>query len=84
MVAVAPMRRLLENGFKETETQVCILVADLVEGMWAQQRDAIGIKQSISQYVTKGKHPSTSACTLTPLVSLSPPFLHCNQIQIQI
>ena len=84
MVAVAPTRRLLENSFKDTETQVWILVANLVEGMWAQERDAIGTKQLSSQYVANGKPPSTSAYTLTPLVSLSPPFLHCNQVQIQI
>jgi hypothetical protein len=30
------IRRLLEETFKDTENQVCILVADMVDGMWAQ------------------------------------------------
>jgi hypothetical protein len=42
-------RRLLEETFKDTENQVRTLVADLVEGMWAQQRRVIGIKQRIQQ-----------------------------------
>jgi hypothetical protein len=44
------IRRLLEEGFKETEDQVRILVADLAEGMWAQQRGVIGMQQRIQQY----------------------------------
>ena len=57
-------RRLLEESFKETEKQVRTLVADLVEGMWAQQRRVIGIRQHIQQYekregmVDKGMVPS--------------------------
>lgn len=43
-------RRLLEETFKDTENQVRTLVADLVEGMWAQQHRVIGIKQRIQQY----------------------------------
>jgi hypothetical protein len=46
-------RRLLEETFKDTENQVRTLVADLVEGMWAQQRHVIGIKQCIQQYGPK-------------------------------
>jgi hypothetical protein len=37
-------RRLLEESFKNTEKQVRTLVADLVKGMWAQQRRVIRIK----------------------------------------
>lgn len=44
------IRRLLEESFKEAENQVRILVADLAEGMWAQQRRVIGIQQRIRQY----------------------------------
>jgi hypothetical protein len=59
-------RRLLEESFKDTENQVRTLVADLVEGMWAQQRRVIGIKQRIQQY-REGKergvdHRSSSNC----------------------
>jgi hypothetical protein len=46
-------RRLLEETFKDTENQVRTLVADLVEGMWAQRRRVIGIKQRIQQYGPK-------------------------------
>jgi hypothetical protein len=46
-------RRLLEETFKDTENQVRTLVADLVEGMWAQQRRVIGIKLRIQQYGQK-------------------------------
>ena len=46
-------RRLLEESFTNTEKQVRTLVADLVEGMWAQQRRVIGIKQRIQQYGQK-------------------------------
>jgi len=46
-------RRLLEESFKDMENQVRTLVADLVEGMWTQQRHVIGIKQCIQQYGPK-------------------------------
>jgi hypothetical protein len=46
-------RRLLEESFKDTENQVRTLVADLVEGMWAQRRRVIGIKLRIQQYGQK-------------------------------
>jgi hypothetical protein len=40
-------RRLFEEGFKDTENQVRTLVADLVEGMAAQQRRVIAMKEDI-------------------------------------
>jgi len=43
-------RRLLEETFKDTENQVRTLVADMVDGMWAQRRRVIGMKQCIQQY----------------------------------
>ena len=43
-------RQLLEETFKDTENQVHTLVADLVKGIWAQQRRVIRIKQRIQQY----------------------------------
>jgi hypothetical protein len=46
-------RRLLKETFKDTENQVRTLVANLVEGIWAQQRHMIGIKQYIQQYGPK-------------------------------
>jgi hypothetical protein len=46
-------RRLLEESFKDTENQVRTLVADLVEGIWAQRRRVIGIKLRIQQYGQK-------------------------------
>jgi hypothetical protein len=52
------IRRLLEESFKETENQVRILVADLAEGMWAQQRRVIGILQRIQQYGPKDMGPA--------------------------
>jgi hypothetical protein len=52
------IRRLLEESFKETENQVRILVADLAEGMWAQQCRVIGIQQRIQQYGPKDTAPA--------------------------
>jgi hypothetical protein len=52
-------RLLLEKSFKDTENQVRTLVADLVEGMWAQQRRVIRIKQRIQQYGPKEERTRT-------------------------
>jgi hypothetical protein len=42
-------RRLLDGTFKGTENQVRTLVADIVEGMWAQRRRVVEMEQRIQQ-----------------------------------
>jgi hypothetical protein len=56
-------RQLLGESFQDTENQVRTLVAELVDGMWAQQRRVIGIKQRIQRYGPKKRvvgHGSSS------------------------
>jgi hypothetical protein len=44
------LRRRLEEAFKDTENQVRILVAELVDETWAQQRRIHAMKQIIQQH----------------------------------
>jgi hypothetical protein len=50
---------VLEENFRDAENQVRTLAADLVEGMWAQRRRVIGIKQRIQQYGPKEEKTRT-------------------------
>ena len=52
---VAQTRRLSEEGFRNIENQVRTLVADLEEGIGAEQLRVLGMKQFIQQHGARKK-----------------------------